>query len=335
MSKNKTIHAARGAGAGCRAVNVLRVAAVVAVTETVTIGSDVFEAWLGGAAVTAGRIKVDVSAGGTKTSPTPPSDNTNVADGGTVTIDTKGYTYKTALPPTEGEDFVCADADGSPPNFICAINHTGTPGTDYSCAAAHPTVSAAAAVTAHAFLITSLLTGTGPNAIATTETSAHLSWGATTLASGANPTGAQFVTALTAAINTSGTQGIGASAFGANEMLVYSRKSGNFTAACTETLGGSNNAWHAAAMYGGHTPKIQKSARISRVPITGEVTLGNMHFHFPFTVGFAFAAVRVTSSGAAKAWDGALLVSGNRVTVDNSGATDWATTDTVYVHASE
>lgn len=332
--KHKIIKQARQAGAGCRAVNVLRIASVVAVTETVTIGSKVYEAWLGGPAVTAGRIKIDVSAGGTKATGTLTSDNTNVSDADTVTIDAKVYTFKTALTPTEGQVLIGGSADASLLNLIRAINHTGTPGTDYSCAAAHPTVTAAAAVTAHAFAVTAILTGTGPNAIATLEAAAHLSWGGATLASGANPTGAQAVTALTAAINVNEVN-FGALAAGANEMVLFSKKSGPYSLACTETLAGSNNAWHQATMYGGHGMKQLRQMTVARVPIAGEVTLGNIHFLFPFPVGAAFPQVRVTAGGAAKVWDGALIISGNRVTVDNSGSTDWATTDTVTVFASE
>jgi hypothetical protein len=113
------------------------------------------------------------------------SDNTNVADGATVTIGTTVYTFKTALTPTEGQVLIGADADGSLLNLIRAINHTGTSGTDYSVAAAHTLVAANAAVqTGHKLLITSLTDGTASNAIATTETSAHLSWAATTMSGG-------------------------------------------------------------------------------------------------------------------------------------------------------
>lgn len=44
----------------------------------------------------------------------------------------------------------------------------------------------------------------------------------------------------------------------------------------------------------------------------------------------ATAAVR-TAAGVVKAWDGALLVVKNTVTVDNSGAVDWVATDTIDI----
>lgn len=318
---------------GSRAHNVLAVAAVVADGETVTIGSDVFEADTN-AAITAGRIRVDISAGGTKASQTLTSDNTNVANGDTVTIDTKVYTFKTALTPAEGEVLIGASADASLLNLIRAINHSGTPGTDYQCAAVHPTVTAATSVTSHAFLVTAVYTGTGPNAIATTETSAHLSWGATTLASGANPTGAQFVTALVLAINSGNTQKLKAVAGSTNECVIYTQAAGPFTFACTETLAGSGNAWAAAAMYGGKGQTFPARWQSSRSPNAQEVTDGNMYFAFPFPPTMARIAIR-TSAGVIKTWDGVLSITGDVVKLDNSGSTDWAATDTVICEASE
>lgn len=108
------------------------------------------------------------------------SNGTNVSNNDTVTIGNKTYTFKTSLTPTEGEVLIGADADASLLNLIRAINHTGTPDTDYKCAAAHTQVSAASSVTAHAFLLTSLVTGLSANAYASTETAATLSFGAAT-----------------------------------------------------------------------------------------------------------------------------------------------------------
>lgn len=118
------------------------------------------------------------------------SNNTNVSDGATVTIGTKTYTFKTALTPTEGEVLIGADADGSLLNLIRAINHSGTPGTDYSVAAANAFVTAATSVTAHAFLVTAIVDGIAGNIIVTTETAAGaiLAWGAATLTGGVGTT---------------------------------------------------------------------------------------------------------------------------------------------------
>jgi hypothetical protein len=117
------------------------------------------------------------------------SNEVNLNDGDTVTIGNKTYTFRTALTPTEGEVLIGADADGSLLNLARAINHTGTPDTDYKCAAAHTQVSASGSVTAHAITITALDAGTAGNAIATTETaSTRLTFDGATLAGGTDPT---------------------------------------------------------------------------------------------------------------------------------------------------
>jgi len=112
------------------------------------------------------------------------SDNTNVTAGETVVIGGKTYTFKAALTPTEGEILIGANADATLLNLIRAINHTGTPGTDYQCSAANTQVTAASSVTSHAFTVAAINSGCAGNLIATTETSAHLTWGASTLTGG-------------------------------------------------------------------------------------------------------------------------------------------------------
>lgn len=124
----------------------------------------------------------DVAATGTLT-----SNNTNVSNNDTVTIGTTVYTYKTTLTGAQGEVLIGASADASLLNLIRAINHSGTPGTDYTMSLAHPLVSAATSVTSHAFAVTARTTGIAGNSIATTETAATLSFGGATLASGVDP----------------------------------------------------------------------------------------------------------------------------------------------------
>src|SRR4051812_26191113 len=67
------------------------------------------------------------------------SNNTNVTAADTVTVGTKVYTFRASLTPLEGEVLRGGSADASLLNLIRAINHTGTPDTDYKCAAVHPT----------------------------------------------------------------------------------------------------------------------------------------------------------------------------------------------------
>lgn len=114
------------------------------------------------------------------------SDNTAVADGDTVTIGSTVYRYKNTI--AQAYDVHrTGTVDTDLGNLIKAINGTGTVGTDYFAGTAvHPTVFAGTTITSHAFTVYAKAFGTAGNSIATTETSAHLSWGSTTLASGAD-----------------------------------------------------------------------------------------------------------------------------------------------------
>jgi hypothetical protein len=123
-----------------------------------------------------------VAATGTLT-----STGTNVSNGDTVTINTTVYTFETSLSGTaNGQIHIGGSADASLLNLINAINHTGTPGTDYVNAAVDPTVSAATSVTSHAFVVTALNSGASANTVVTTKSAATLSWGGSTLAGGSS-----------------------------------------------------------------------------------------------------------------------------------------------------
>ncbi len=99
------------------------------------------------------------------------------SDGDTVVIGIKTYTFKTTLTPTEGQVLLNGGGDAALLNLIRAINHTGTPDTDYKCAAANTQVTAATAVVAHSIAITAIVGGSN---IATTTTASHLSWASAT-----------------------------------------------------------------------------------------------------------------------------------------------------------
>ena len=138
--------------------------------------------------------------------------------------------------------------------------------------------------------------------------------------------------ALVAVINSDRTQPVTATKISDNEVLLVADSVGEVGLACTETLAGANNAWAAAAMFGGKSAGQRRVSIQRRVPTAVEVALGTMHFLFPFasTAATVRANVIVTATpGVAKAWDGAITVTGNRVTLDNTGSTDWAATDTV------
>ncbi len=111
------------------------------------------------------------------------SDNTNVADGATVTIGSIIYRFKTTI--VKANDVAIGlTADISLQNLANAINGTGNRGTDYFyTTVTHPLVSSGV-VASNAITITAKLQGTDQNLIATTETSAHLSFGSSTLTGG-------------------------------------------------------------------------------------------------------------------------------------------------------
>lgn len=132
------------------------------------------------------------SNGGVQANNTLTSNNTNVADGVTVTLTdpisgtTEVYTFRTTLGTAEGDVLIGADADASLLNLIRAINHSGTAGTDYFKAAASVLVTAATSVTAHAFLLTAIRGGTGGNSLTAADSSATLTWTGATFANGTN-----------------------------------------------------------------------------------------------------------------------------------------------------
>lgn len=123
-----------------------------------------------------------------------------------------------------------------------------------------------------------------------------------------------------------------------NEVLIYRTIPGAFTAACSETLAGANNTIDAAFRAGFAKSALAISTQ-SRVPTASEVGTGTMLFPLPFDPTLVFVRVITTATGVAVAWVGAKAItvaSGGDsafVTVDNIGAVDFATTDTVEIIA--
>lgn len=92
------------------------------------------------------------------------------ADGDTVTIDTKVYTFQTTLLVGDGNVAIGADLAASKVNLVAAINLTGTEGVEYGAGMTkHPTVSIATFVVNDAVL-TAITPGAAGDTIATTET---------------------------------------------------------------------------------------------------------------------------------------------------------------------
>jgi len=123
-----------------------------------------------------GNLQSNVKATGTIT-----SSGVNVSNFDTVTIDTKTYRFRN-VPVVEGDIDIGADAAESLDNLKAAINHTGTPGSQYVCADAHPTVEATTN-TDTVQTLESIIGGVDGNTIALTTTAV------TYTASGATLTG--------------------------------------------------------------------------------------------------------------------------------------------------
>jgi uncharacterized protein (TIGR02217 family) len=111
----------------------------------------------------------------------------NVSNTDTVTIDGKVYTFQTSLTDVDGHVKIGASGSASLTNLVNAINvdgTNGTPGTDFATSTtAHPTVTANRQTTT-TVLVTALASGSDGNAVATTESSSHLSWSGSTLSGG-------------------------------------------------------------------------------------------------------------------------------------------------------
>jgi hypothetical protein len=121
----------------------------------------------------------------------------------TITIDTITYTAVTSLAETHGLTaipyqvlWVTSEAVFLD-NLKLAINASGAAATDYATGTkVHPTVIATTN-TNTTQVVQSKLLGSAGNSIATTETMANYSWGATTLASGAGKTGKLITNTIT------------------------------------------------------------------------------------------------------------------------------------------
>lgn len=159
---------------------------------------------------TGGADSLDVTvtadgSGGVKATGTLTGDGTVVSDGDTVTIGSKVYTLQATLTNVDGHvKIVSADPVSTLTNLFHAINGTGgVSGTDYAAATVANTDVVATNPSGTTVVLTELAFGVAGNSVATTETSTHLSFGATTLTGGVTANSfdtlaAQMVTALNA-----------------------------------------------------------------------------------------------------------------------------------------
>jgi len=111
------------------------------------------------------------------------SGGTIPADGSSVVVGNKTYTFKTTLGTTEGNVLIEGSAANALVNLKAAINHSGTAfpsNTKYYCAAAHTQVQATT-LTSASLVVVALAVGI-PYAVSASSTpDSYMTWGATTL----------------------------------------------------------------------------------------------------------------------------------------------------------
>lgn len=140
--------------------------------ETVTVGSQIY------------TFKTALT--GTLASGTLTSDATAPSDGDTFTIGGQTYVFRTTLTNTVGapyEVLIGVSAAVALDNVKSAINADGTAGVYGAGTTAHPQVTATTNGNTTQLVVAKNY-GTDANNLVTVETSAHLSWGATTLTGG-------------------------------------------------------------------------------------------------------------------------------------------------------
>lgn len=99
---------------------------------------------------------------------------------GTATGTPKTYTFLTTLTGADGEVLIGASTATALTNFYNAINLTGVAGTDYGAAMTLNADVVATGLTATTVVVTTVASGPEYFGLVTTETSATLSWAATT-----------------------------------------------------------------------------------------------------------------------------------------------------------
>lgn len=152
---------------------------------------------------------LDVAATGTLTFTGQPADTE------TVTIGSKAYQFQTVLTNVDGNVLIGATASDSLDNLIAAINLGAGSGTTYAAATTANTDVSAAAGAGDTMDVTALVSGSGGNSIASTETVTNGSWGGATLSGGVTETvtiGSKTYTFQETLINADGNVHIGATA---------------------------------------------------------------------------------------------------------------------------
>lgn len=128
--------------------------------------------------------------GGAVATGTLTSDATAPSSGDTVTVGSKTYTFRSVFVGIDGEVQIGGSAANALANLKSAVNLTGSAGTDYGILTTQNAQVTATTLTSTTLVFEALTVGTAGNTIASTETSAHLSFGGTTLSGGLDDGGA-------------------------------------------------------------------------------------------------------------------------------------------------
>lgn len=207
----------------------------------------------------------------------------NLADGATVTIGPKVYTFQAALTNADGNVQIGASMAATIVNLKNAINlGTGVPGTDYAAAmVAHATVSATAS-SGTTLTVAAKIGGPAQNTIATTETSPSASWGAATLTGGATAThvftsGAQALPSLSLEIGNPDVPSY-STHFGirANQLKIAMQRSGLLNAVMSLIAQGETTPAGATAMAGPTSMLTQRFAQASCSILRDGAVLGQI-----------------------------------------------------------
>ncbi len=206
------------------------------------------------------------------------SGSTNVSDGDTVTIGATVYRFKTVM--AQVNDIQIAgsgNSDTSLNNLIDAINGTGTAGTNWFAGTVANTQVTAGALAAHAFAVTAIVKGLAANTIATTKSSAVLSWGATTLTGGTDAAasftvspGSEYTLSYQWQYSASGSSGW-TNAAGTVNGCAYTNGT-TATLTCTPTTAGQTGYYHRctitdnAGAYGGTNGSVTSASAQLTIP---------------------------------------------------------------------
>jgi hypothetical protein len=300
-TKGSALHSLKDEGsAGALNHAILTLTGVVVDTETFTLGSDVYEI-----NVIATDNTLDTGTGGeyNNTSPGPiqvPLTSAQVSAGDVILIGSEfmkvtavGASSSTVVRGYAGSTIA---AHGNSVTILEAVQQIAA-GSDFAVP-----VSATAAATADGQIVAAV----------------------NYFAAGANEQlGGGTAKVDQAGLTVSAAQGVGTSVvFGYDA-------NGSSPAASTETF--TNGAFGGAVFVAGVEAASQQYSKIIHKVTAGDVSAGSVDFLAPFTVNEAFATVYLTTGLVDEAWDGAVVVTGNLVQVNNAGASDWAAGETIVV----